>query len=81
MKPLSKSLAHIDTKYCVACGCCLKVCPRQALSIYKGCYAAVRQEACVGCGQCVRECPAGVITLASRSHLSETNKKGERSHE
>lgn len=81
MKPLSKNLAHIDKKYCVACGCCLKVCPRQALSIYKGCYAVISPEACVGCGRCVKECPAAVITLAPRSAMSETEIKGGPNHE
>ena len=41
MSHLSKNLARVDAGTCVACGCCLKVCPRQALSVFKGSYAAV----------------------------------------
>lgn len=66
MKHLSKNLASVDARTCVACGCCLKVCPRQALSIYKGSYAQVNQSACVGCGLCARECPASVISILPR---------------
>lgn len=51
---------------CVACGSCLKSCPRGALSIRKGLYAAVDETKCVGCGKCVAACPAGVIELKER---------------
>lgn len=67
MKPLSKSIACIQTDSCVACGCCLKVCPRQALTIWKGSYAAVDENLCVGCGKCARECPASVIEIIPRN--------------
>lgn len=62
---MSKQLkkANIHTAQCVACGCCVKVCPKQALSIYNGIYAAVNTARCVGCGKCVKECPASVIRL------------------
>lgn len=45
MSHLSKNLARVDAGTCVACGCCLKVCPRQALSVFKGSYAVVNQDA------------------------------------
>ena len=35
---------------CVACGVCANVCPREAVSIYKGCYAIVDEALCIGCG-------------------------------
>ena len=44
MSHLSKNLARVDAGTCVACGCCLKVCPRQALSVFKGSYAVVNQD-------------------------------------
>lgn len=50
-------------KTCVACGCCLKVCPKQALEIWKGITAKVDLEKCVGCGKCAKECPASVISI------------------
>ena len=62
-----KKLAVPDKKICVACGVCLKVCPKEAISIYKGCFAQVAEEKCVGCGLCARACPAGCITVKERS--------------
>ena len=50
-------------KECVACGCCVKVCPLQAIEIVWGVMAQVRQDKCVGCGKCARECPASVIKI------------------
>lgn len=55
--------ASIDTHHCVACGCCMKVCPRQAIAIHRGLYAEVDDSRCVGCGLCARECPASVIII------------------
>lgn len=46
---------------CVACGCCVPVCPKAAIAVFHGMYAQVNRAACVGCGKCARACPAGVI--------------------
>ena len=62
-----KKLAAIDKKICVACGVCMKACRKEAISIYKGCYAMVNDAACVGCGLCAKACPAGCITVKERS--------------
>lgn len=51
---------------CVSCGSCLKVCPKAALSIWKGVTAVVDESLCIGCGKCMRECPAGIIALRQR---------------
>ena len=56
--------AQVDTDLCVACGCCAKVCPVQAIEIYKGLYALVHEETCVGCGRCAKECPASIIAVS-----------------
>ena len=55
--------AAVDQSLCVACGCCVKVCPLSAIRIVKGIAAQVDLERCVGCGRCARECPATVITV------------------
>lgn len=55
--------AVVDQKSCVACGCCVKVCPVGAIEIRKGIAAQVNQDTCVGCGKCARECPASVIEV------------------
>ena len=51
---------------CVACGCCVKVCPKGSISVWRGVIARVDSELCIGCGKCERECPAGVITFVQR---------------
>lgn len=58
-----KRKASVYIPQCVACGCCMKVCPRNAISIAKGIYAEINGDLCVGCGLCAKECPGSVITL------------------
>ena len=62
-----KKLAFVDKKICVACGVCMKACPKGAISIYRGCYAMVKEANCVGCGLCAKTCPAGCIATKERS--------------
>lgn len=62
----SKRCALVNRKYCVACGCCVKVCPMSAIAIWRGVAAQVAPSRCVGCGKCVKECPAGTISLVER---------------
>ena len=64
-----KKYAFVDTKTCVACGACMKVCPKEAIAIYKGCYAAADENKCVGCGRCAKTCPAGVIEIKERGEV------------
>lgn len=58
-----KRKAVVEEGACVACGCCVKVCPKAAIAIWKGVCARVSRELCVGCGKCARECPASVIAI------------------
>lgn len=55
--------AKVDKNSCVACGCCVKVCPRGAISVFKGVYAVVDTDKCIGCGKCKIACPASVIEI------------------
>lgn len=57
-----KKKAYIPQNECVACGCCVKVCPMSAIHVEKGVFAIVNEELCVGCGKCIQECPASIIT-------------------
>ena len=66
-----KKYAYVDRKYCVACGACVKVCPKKAIHIDKGCYAVVDINGCVGCGMCSKICPIGVIFMRERSSENE----------
>ena len=52
-----------DRNRCVACGVCALQCPREAIGIYKGCYAVVDISKCVGCGICEKACPEGSIKV------------------
>ena len=62
-----KKLAVPDQKICAACGVCVKTCRKNAISIYKGCYAQIDEARCVGCGLCAGVCPAGCIAVMERS--------------
>lgn len=62
----SKKFAQVDKARCVACGACVKVCPKSAIRVHKGCYAIVAAETCVGCGKCANTCPATCITISER---------------
>ena len=55
--------AVVDQSSCVAWGCCIKVCPLQAIEIVRGVMAQVNGDKCVGCGKCAKECPASVIEI------------------
>lgn len=63
MGAVKKRRAQVEQDVCVACGCCVKVCPIAAISVYKGMYAVVDAAKCVGCGKCAKECPASVIEI------------------
>lgn len=65
--PRQQRKAKISTDQCVACGCCIKVCPRDAITVPRGIFAEVDENLCVGCGKCVKECPASVIRLEAGS--------------
>jgi len=58
-----KLKAHVAQADCVACGSCVKVCPKGAVKVYKGLYAQVDEAICVGCGRCAAECPAAIIEM------------------
>lgn len=62
-KQRKRRKAFVNAGDCVACGCCVKVCPFGAVSVRRGIAAKVDPEKCVGCGKCARECPASVITV------------------
>ncbi len=62
----SKRMATVLQNECVACGHCVKQCPVQAIEIFKGIYAQVKEELCIGCGKCVKACPASVISIRER---------------
>ena len=62
---LSKRLAQVGRE-CVACGTCVKVCPRTAIRVASGVTARVNGALCVGCGRCAKVCLADVIAMVER---------------
>ena len=58
-----KRKAYINRGECVACGCCVKVCPMGAIRVVSGLYADVDASKYVGCKKCAVECPASVIEI------------------
>lgn len=55
--------ANVNEKRCVACGECAYTCPKAAIKVKKGCFAAVDNALCVGCGLCAKACPADCIEI------------------
>lgn len=58
-----KKMATLPTKDCVSCGCCEKVCPKNAIEVYNGIYAKIDESLCIGCGICAKACPANIISI------------------
>lgn len=63
MEKVKRKKAIVMQEECVACGCCAKVCPKEAINIVGGLFSAIDLEKCIGCGKCAKECPASVITI------------------
>ena len=49
-----------DKKYCCACGACLNICPKQAISMQKDeygfLYPQIDESKCIKCGLCLKTC-------------------------
>lgn len=60
---MGRKKALVLQELCVACGCCTKSCPKEAINIINGIYAAVDYSKCIGCGFCAKVCPASVIKM------------------
>jgi len=58
-----KKKAKVLREDCVACGACVKVCPVEAITVYKGIFAEVDHIMCIGCTKCAVICPASAITM------------------
>ncbi|MCR5546949.1 MAG: 4Fe-4S binding protein [Lachnospiraceae bacterium] len=71
---MGRRKAQPNQNLCVACGVCVHQCPREAIAIYKGCYAVVDSLKCIGCGLCQKACPADVITLVEEAEVYHGDK-------
>ena len=50
---------------CLGYGDCVKVCPRDAITITERGIADIDPKKCIGCGLCERTCPNGIIHLVN----------------
>ncbi|MCR5826133.1 MAG: 4Fe-4S binding protein [Oscillospiraceae bacterium] len=62
----SKFYAQVARTRCVSCGACTHECPRDAIRVWKGCFALVDPLRCIGCGKCKKACPADCIDMKLR---------------
>ncbi len=69
--------AYIDSKLCINCGICKRVCRFDAVIPECGDSYCIDPYACEGCNACVLKCPVNAITLqqekAGEYYLSEIN--------
>lgn len=52
----------VIAKNCSACGCCIKICPAQAISFVNE-KAVINQQLCVGCSECICACKFDAIYI------------------
>lgn len=67
--------AIVSPKDCIACGCCTKVCPKNAITIEHGSFAKVDHDLCIGCKLCKNTCPALAITMEGESINNKSKTK------
>lgn len=88
MDPVTR-LPRIDSNICVACGSCVKACPRHLIELRKKqesmIYVACNNKdkgiiarkvcsvACIGCGKCVKTCPEKAISLSDNLAYIDDN--------
>lgn len=49
--------AVVDESYCVACGCCVKVCPLKAITVFKGITARSTGSAALAAESALKNVP------------------------
>ncbi|MFR4069101.1 MAG: 4Fe-4S binding protein [Oscillospiraceae bacterium] len=81
-------MAEVNEDKCIACGKCVRECPRELIRIHECANPVVVkcsnwiparmqgkmcEVSCIGCGICQKLCPAGAITVQDNlSHIDES---------
>lgn len=69
-KTLKKAI--VQKSKCVACGTCVRECPRGAITVENGVYAKIDENKCIGCGKCKMVCPASAIKVGEELPKKQT---------
>lgn len=80
-------VAQVNESKCIACGACVRECPRELIRIHECANPIVVkcsnkdlgknarkycEVSCIGCGICEKVCPAGAITISENlSHIDK----------
>lgn len=70
----SKRYARVDRDYCVACGCCVKVCPMDAIAVWHGVEARVDEAAVWAVAAARRNARQGPLNLRKGGSGNEEGK-------
>lgn len=57
-----------DTKKCIACKTCKKICPNGAIDFNKQRKYLIDKSVCMNCGKCVDECPSSALYLIGKNY-------------
>lgn len=63
MEMHSAGKPFVNTKKCVGCGACIKICAHDAPVLAEG-KVSIDHEKCVGCGRCIGVCPKDAVRPA-----------------
>jgi len=56
-------MIKISEEKCTGCGCCVNLCPDEALNLNEKDFMVVDDSLCTECKVCARACPMRAITV------------------
>lgn len=65
----------VDTRSCVGCGKCIKVCAQSAIALDQERKSHIDHARCVGCGRCVAICPTDAVEPCFDAAFDDVNKR------
>jgi hypothetical protein len=60
----------VNEEGCSACGVCVEICPRSAITIEEG-VSRIDRDLCVGCGECMTACTTSCIGFDWKNDLPQ----------